>query len=258
FYRRHAMRSELAILFDVSAATMSRAAAVLLAKRLLIESGGTGSSRWRTPPLIKNNPVLAHLAGVEIDRDRITAVVTDMTGTLLGRSAVPATARNPVRKVLRDCRDAVRAASADAGLLTRRVARIGVGHTGMLDVKNGICLDWEGVPHWRGVDLREALRETFDAEVTLDDRARAVALAQHLLWPENRRHRSAIYVQIGTGIGSGIFINGRMLRGATLAGGEIGHYCHRPERPTMRLRKARLRGSVCVARRYSGARATSA
>jgi predicted NBD/HSP70 family sugar kinase len=59
--------------------------------------------------------------------------------------------------------------------------------------------------------------------VTVDDRARAIALALHLLWPEHRRHRSAIYVQIGTGIGAGIFVNGRMLRGATLAGGEIGH-----------------------------------
>ena len=59
--------------------------------------------------------------------------------------------------------------------------------------------------------------------MTLDDRARAIALALHLLWPEHRRHRSAIYVQIGTGIGAGIIVDGRMLRGATQAGGEIGH-----------------------------------
>jgi N-acetylglucosamine repressor len=223
FYRHQAVRSELARLFDVSAATMSRSAAVLLAKHLIIESGGTSSSRGRRPALLQVNPALAFVAGIEIDRDRITAVITDMTGNLLGRSAVAATARNPVRKTLKDCRKAVRAAFADAGLIPGRLARIGVGHTGMLDVENGLCLDWEGVPHWRRVNLREALRETLGTEITLDDRARAVALAQHLLWPENRRHRSAIYVQIGTGIGAGIFVGGRMLRGATLAGGEIGH-----------------------------------
>ena len=72
-------------------------------------------------------------------------------------------------------------------------------------------MDWEGVRHWRRVNLRAALRETFDLGVTLDDRARTVALAQHLLWPEHPRYRSAIYVQIGSGTGAGIFVHGRML-----------------------------------------------
>jgi N-acetylglucosamine repressor len=223
FYRQQVVRSELAQLFNVSAATISRSAGVLLAKKLIVETGATSSSRGRRPTLLQVNPELAYFAGVEIDRDRITAVVTDMAGNLLGRSATAASSRHPVRRTLRDCRAAVRIAVADANRRSCRLARIGVGHTGTLDVENGLCLDWEGVPHWRRVNLRDALRETFDLEITLDDRARAVALAQHLLWPEHRRHRSAIYVQIGSGIGAGIFVNGRMLRGATLAGGELGH-----------------------------------
>jgi predicted NBD/HSP70 family sugar kinase len=223
FYRHQAVRSELAGLFDVSAATISRSAGVLLSKKLILETGGTRSARGRRPALLQVNPELAHVAGIEIDRDRITAVITDMAGNLMGRGAIAACATNPVRRTLRDCRTALRTASADAGPRPPALARIGVGHTGTLDVENGLCLDWEGVPHWRRVNLLNALRETFDMEITLDDRARAVALAQHLLWPENRRHRSAIYVQIGTGIGAGIFVDGRMLRGATLAGGEIGH-----------------------------------
>src|SRR5882762_2454487 len=223
FYRQQDVRSELAQLFNVSAATISRSAVVLLSKKLIVETGATSSSRGRRPTLLHVNPELAHVAGVEIDRDRITAVVTDMAGNLLGRSATAASARHPVRRTLRDCRNAVRIAVTDANRCSCRLSRIGVGHTGTLDVEHGLCLDWEGVPHWRRVNLRDALRETFDLEITLDDRARAVALAQHLLWPEHRRHRSAIYVQIGSGIGAGIFVNGRMLRGATLAGGEIGH-----------------------------------
>src|ERR1700722_7038061 len=166
FYRRQAVRSELASLFDVSAATISRSAGVLLAKKLILETSATSAPRGRRPTLLEVNPALAHVAGIEIDRDRITAVVTDLAG---------------------------------------------------------VCLDWGGVAHWRRVNLLEALQDSLGMEVTLDDRARAVALAQHLLWPENRRHRSAIYVQIGTGIGAGIFVDGRMLRGAALAAGEIGH-----------------------------------
>lgn len=220
-YRHQAVRSELARLFDVSAATISRSAGVLLAKHLIVETGATKASRGRRPALLQLNPELAHVAGIEIDRDRITAVVTDMAGNLHGRGAIAASARNPVGKTLRDCRKAMRIALSDAGRVS--ISRIGVGLGGTLDVENGVCMEWEGVPHWRRVNLLAALRETFGKDITLDDRARAVALAQHLLWPENRRHRSAIYVQIGTGIGAGIFVDGRMLRGATLSGGEIGH-----------------------------------
>jgi predicted NBD/HSP70 family sugar kinase len=223
FYRRQVVRSELARLFEVSAATISRSAGVLLAKKLILETSATPVSRGRRPTLLELNPGLAHVAGIEIDRDRITAVVTDLAGSRMGRGSIAAEARNPLAKMLQSCRRALHIAVADAGRRSLRIARIGVGHTGTLDVENGICLEWGGVPHWHRVNLREALRESFGVEITLDDRARAVALAQHLLWPENRRHRSAIYVQIGTGIGAGIFVNGRMLRGATLAGGEIGH-----------------------------------
>ena len=220
-YRHQVVRSELSRLFEVSAATISRSAGVLLAKHLIVETGATKASRGRRPALLQLNPELAHVAGIEIDRDRITAVVTDMAGNLRGRGALAASARNPVGKTLRDCRKAVRIALSDAGHVA--ISRIGVGLGGTLDVEKGVCVEWEGVPHWRHVNLLDALRETFDRDITLDDRARAVALAQQLLWPDNRRHRSAIYVQIGTGIGAGIFVDGRMWRGATLAGGEIGH-----------------------------------
>jgi glucokinase len=150
-------------------------------------------------------------------------VIIDLSGTLLGRGAVASAPQNSVERTLKDCRKALEIALNDAGLQASQLARIGVGHTGTLDVQNGVCLDWERTPHWRDVKLLEALRTEFQLEVTLDDRARAVALALHLLMPEYRGHSSAIYIQIGTGIGAGIFVNGRMLRGAMLAGGELGH-----------------------------------
>lgn len=223
FYRHEVVRADLARLFNVSAATISRSVSVLLSKKLAIEMGVANPYRGRHPALLCINPLLAYVAGLELDRDRVIAVITDLSGRLLGRGAVTAAPQNSVEKTLKDCRKALETALNDAGLEIGRLARIGVGHTGTLDVKNGICLDWERMPHWRGVRLLEALRAEFQIEVTLDDRARAIALALHLLMPEYRVHRSAIYVQIGTGIGAGIFVNGRMLRGATLAGGELGH-----------------------------------
>src|SRR5579884_1206768 len=84
-YRHRTVRAQLARLLNVSAATISRSAGVLIAKNLVIETGATISFRGRRPALLQVNPELATLGGVEIDRDLITAVVTDFSGNLLGR-----------------------------------------------------------------------------------------------------------------------------------------------------------------------------
>lgn len=223
FFGREALRSDLARTFDVSAATVSRSAGLLLARQMIVEKGVSLPYRGRRPSLLQINPDLARVAGVEIDRDRATAVVADMAGTLLGRGAIPIGPENSIACVLTACQRALAVALVDAGLAASELARIGVGHTGTLDVEKGICLEWQGVPHWCNVSLRDELQQIFQIPVTLDDRARAVGLALHLLDAENRCHRSAIYVQIGTGIGGCIFVDGRMLRGSTLSGGEIGH-----------------------------------
>jgi predicted NBD/HSP70 family sugar kinase len=223
FYRRQAVRSELERQLNVSAATISRSVDELLSKRILIETGTTISFRGRPPALLQINPELADVAGLELDRDRITAAVTDMAGNLLGRGAVEANPSNPVTRTLQDCRRALRIALSDAGVSPARLSRLGVGYTGRLDVQNGFRLHWEEMPHWGRVNFLEVLRETFPLSITLHDRAQAVAFAHHLLWPENCRHRSALYVHIGSGIGAGIIIDGRMLQGTTLNSGEIGH-----------------------------------
>lgn len=223
FFRRETLRSNLARTFNVSAATVSRSAGLLLSRQIIVEKGASSSYRGRRPTLLQINPDLARVAGIELDRDRATAVVADMSGTLLGRGAVPISPEHSVDCVLKGCQRALTVALADAGLASDQLARIGVGHTGTLDVENGICLEWKGIPHWCGVSLRDELQRVFHVPITLDDRARAVGLALHLFYAENRCHRSAIYVQIGTGIGACIFVDGRMLRGATLSGGEIGH-----------------------------------
>jgi predicted NBD/HSP70 family sugar kinase len=254
FYRREAVRGELAQLLHVSAATISRAVSVLLATNLVVETSAPAGPRGRRPTLLGINPKLAYVGGIEMDRDRITAVVTDLEGNLLGRGAVSAVPGNRVDDTIRRTAQALKIALKDARLSAGKLARIGLGHTGVLDVERGLCLDWEGAEHWRGVPLAENLRESLGAEITLDDRARAVALALHLTWAEGRRHRIAIYVQIGTGIGSGIFVNGRLLRGASQTGGELGHMTIKTKWSGMRVRQARMRRSIRLFGSNFGAR----
>ncbi|MGH9469033.1 MAG: ROK family protein [Terriglobia bacterium] len=223
FFRRRAIRSELERDFRVSAATISRSIEALLSSHLIAETSTIVSYRGRPPALLQVNPELAVIGGLEFDRERITAVATDMAGNLLGRGAVDASPSDPVARTLRASRRVVRSALADAGVRATRLSRLGVGYTGRLDFRNDFHLDWEGMPHWGQVNFLEVLKKTFQLEITLGDRAQAVAFAHHLLWPDHLRHRNALYVHVGSGIGAGVLIDGRIFRGTTCNSGEIGH-----------------------------------
>jgi len=220
---QHCLRADLADRFGVSPATMSRAVALLLDSELVVETAAAGGGVGRKPHWLQVNPKLATLLGLEIDVDRVTAVVTDMSGLLLGRGAAQCDAHQGLEVVLRASQEAVRGALADSGVPRREIRHLGAGHPGDLDLNQGICTFWPSVRGWRNVPLRSALQEAFEMEVTIDDRSRALALGERRTSPEDGKHPNAIYVQVGTGICMGVFIDGRLYRGATLAGGEIGN-----------------------------------
>jgi predicted NBD/HSP70 family sugar kinase len=223
FHRSRVLRSELATKLGVSAPTISRSLETLAECGLISESSAVVSRRGRHPGVLHVNPDIARLLGVEIDRDHITVVVTDMGGGLLGRASARYTPVNNLIGTMDATRKLAGVALEDAGIELGQVNRIGVGHTGVLSLEGGTCLSWGGAPEWKNVPLRKMFAELFGAEVTLDDRARAMAMAERFLSPGDARHPDAIYVIVGTGVGCGIFVAGRLVRGANQAAGELGH-----------------------------------
>ncbi len=71
--------------------------------------------------------------------------------------------------------------------------------------------------------MKLAFEKALKLPVTLDDRSRAIALAERQETPEDARHANALYVNAGIGIGTAIFVDGYLYHGSAQAGGEIGH-----------------------------------
>lgn len=229
--RPQCQRGDLAEHFGVSAATVSRAVAVLLEKDLVVETAADNAAPGRKPYLLQVNSRLATLLGLEIDVERVLAVVTDMAGVLLGRGAACCDAKDGIGAVLAACRLAAAAAMDDAGVHPSEIRHLGAGHPGHLDIGSGVCLYWANAPGWSGVPVRDSLADGFGIQVTLDDRSRALALGERRTSPEDWQHSTAIYISAGSGIGMGIFIDGRLFRGGNQRGGEIGHTLIDPNGP---------------------------
>ncbi|MCE5307511.1 MAG: ROK family transcriptional regulator [Acidobacteriales bacterium] len=223
FDRPSCLRNDLGQHFGISPATVSRVVSVLVEKGLVIETSAEVSSPGRKPQSLKVNPRLATLLGIDIHEEGALAVVTDLAGTLLGRGTVRCDAERGVDEIVSASLKAADAALEDAEIPRSQIRRLGVSHCGDLDIKNGICVSWANAPGWKFVPIRDMLASAFGMTVTIEDRARALATAERRISPEDWGHTESVYFTCGSGIGMGFFAEGRLYRGASQGGGEIGH-----------------------------------
>ena len=104
------------------------------------------------------------------------------------------------------------------GLATLRGIAIGV--PGGVDPQTGKVVDANNVPGWREEDMGRELEETFQIPVFLDNDANMAAIGEH--WRGVARGiENFVFIALGTGIGAGIFVDGRICRGRNGFAGEL-------------------------------------
>jgi glucokinase len=116
----------------------------------------------------------------------------------------------------------VRALLARRGLNAAAIRAIGVSCGGPLDRKRGVIQSPPNLPTWVDVPIARMLRREFGARCLLENDANASAVAEHR-WGAGRGCRDMVFLTMGTGLGAGIIIGGRLYRGASDLAGEIGH-----------------------------------
>jgi glucokinase len=101
-----------------------------------------------------------------------------------------------------------------------RLRGIAIGVPGGVDPKTGKVLDANNVPGWREVDMGRELEEAFGTPVFLDNDANMAAIGEH--WRGVAQGvGNFVFIALGTGIGSGVFVDGRICRGQGGFAGEL-------------------------------------
>ncbi|MBV8846333.1 MAG: ROK family protein [Bryobacterales bacterium] len=108
--------------------------------------------------------------------------------------------------------------------LTPQVQAIGICAPGPLDVKTGVVLNPPNLPGWHNVPLAKFAKDKFGLPVVIENDCNAAGLAE-ALHGAGRGYSHVFYAAIGTGIGSGIVLDGKIFHGAHGAGAEAGHMC---------------------------------
>ena len=119
--------------------------------------------------------------------------------------------------------EAIRKAIAAAGLTLADIAAIGVATPGLMDIELGLIFDPPNLKPWRNVEVPRAISAKFGGKpVAFQNDANAAALGEFWVGA-GREFSSMVLFTLGTGIGGGIVLDGKVLDGAHSHGGEIGH-----------------------------------
>jgi glucokinase len=106
------------------------------------------------------------------------------------------------------------------------VVGIGCGVPSVVDVAEGIVFDVENIPSWRKVHLKAALEERFGVPAEVNNDANAFAVGE-LIYGKGRGFRNLVGMTLGTGLGTGVIIEGRLYNGSNCGAGEIGMIAHK-------------------------------
>ncbi|MCP4655339.1 MAG: ROK family protein [bacterium] len=108
------------------------------------------------------------------------------------------------------------------------VVGIGCGVPSVVDVDRGIVYTVENIPSWREVHLKDALESRYHVPAFINNDANAFVLGE-MVFGKGQGYRNIVGLTLGTGLGAGIVIDGRLYSGTNCGAGEIGMIPYRDE-----------------------------
>jgi glucokinase len=160
--------------------------------------------------------------GVDIGGTKTAVVLSSRPPEVARRLEFPTAPERGPEPAIRSIIEAIRDALAGQGATAAAIAGIGVSCGSPLDPIAGVIQSPPNLPTWVDVPIVEILAREFPCPVSLENDANAGAMAEHR-FGAGRGFRHMLFLTLGTGLGAGIIVDGRLYQGATDSAGEIGH-----------------------------------
>lgn len=160
--------------------------------------------------------------GVDIGGTNVKIALVDEKGIIAYSNSVPTRAEMgyeyTIQNIISTIKDSLKESNNDIS----NIGGIGFGLPGQIDSVNGIVRLLPNIPGWVEVPLAKIVRDEFNVPVKLDNDVRVATLGE-LNFGAGKGCQNLVCLTVGTGVGSGIVLNGQLVRGASMTAGEIGH-----------------------------------
>src|SRR3954449_953466 len=219
--RGMASRADLARLTGLSRSTVSSLVAEMQAMGL-VEERHASASGGRPGVLL----ALSRGAGVVVAADfghrRLRVAVFDLAHTVLADAVHDVDINAPAERAMATATEAIHVTLERAGATMDEVVGVGMGLPGPISRDTGTLGSSTILPAWVGVPVAAAMTERLGVPVFPDNDATLGALAE-VTFGAGRGYREVAYLKVSSGIGAGLYMDGRIYRGGNGTAGEIGH-----------------------------------
>jgi predicted NBD/HSP70 family sugar kinase len=212
-------RAELVALTGASRNTISGRVDQLISANLLAEGGRGWSTGGRPPTLLQFNSEAGCVLAVDLGVTSVDVAVTDLSARVLATAGHPIDISEGPDAVLAEARRLGHRVLAEAGLSDADVRAVGVGVPGPVEFSTGRPSHPPIMPGWHDHPIPDAFAR-WAAPVFVDNDVNVMALGE--LGVEGSE-QDALVVKVGTGVGCGVIVEGRVYRGAQGSAGDIGH-----------------------------------
>ena len=158
--------------------------------------------------------------GVDLGGTNIAAGVVDEQGKILKQGSAPTMNERHYSEIVRDMAELCKKITEEAGLSMSDIQGIGIGCPGSIDNKTGMVVYANNLK-MDHTPLAAELKKYIDLPVNVENDANAAAMGEYVV--NGGGVDSFVFITLGTGVGGGVVIDGKLYRGFNGVGAELGH-----------------------------------
>ncbi len=164
---------------------------------------------------------MKYYVGIDLGGTNIVAGVVDEEYNIIAKASTKTNCPRPEKEIADDMAKMAIQAVANANLSMDDIEWIGVGTPGIANSATGI-IEYSNNLGFKNTPMVKYIQETIDKPVFIENDANAAAYGEYVAGAA-KGAKNAVCITLGTGVGGGIIIDGKIYAGSNFAGAEIGH-----------------------------------
>ncbi|GEN57544.1 transcriptional regulator [Halolactibacillus alkaliphilus] len=214
-------RAEIAKAIKLTPPTVGTIVKELIEQQIVKESAQGESKGGRKPTLLVIDHDAFCVIGIDAGPREVSVVLTNLQANLIDKKEVSVTKGIAKQDYLALLINEAEALINRNETYMDKLIGIGVAMHGVVDAKNGVGLFAPNL-HLRDIPVKDVLTKHFDLVVQVENDARALALGE-TWFGQGKGINNLLAVNIGSGVGAGVVLDGKLYRGDAHIAGEIGH-----------------------------------
>lgn len=217
-------RNELARRTRMSKVAVSDIITRLTGAGYILEIGKGHSTRkgGKRPTLLKLNPESGYVVGIEIKRRHAITALANIESDILAIEHLEYPVGTSIDKVIPAIFTKIDHIMAGKNVESGQLVSIGIGIPGFVDYARGELLFADTLRGWANLPLAMRFSSRYHVPTMLENDVNTITLGESLLGA-GRGASNVVCIWIGDGIGSGIIVDGQLVRGETGCAGEVGY-----------------------------------